>query len=209
MELELKTDLIPAREKSDRLLIVLHGLGDSMEGYREIPEMLRIPWLNFLLVNAPDPYYSGFSWYDLNGDSTPGVLRSRKMLTALLDSLASKFPTERTGLFGFSQGCLMTLETGLRYPKKLACLIGISGYLNDANLLISEMPAAAKEQRVLWTHGTRDPLIPLAPVRAQMEQIKQAGVSVEWHEFQKEHTIAMREVDVIREFLVKSFDTAP
>jgi phospholipase/carboxylesterase len=205
MELELKTDLVPAREKSDRVLIVLHGLGDSMEGYRDTPEMLRLPWLNYLLVNAPDPYYGGFSWYDYAGDSTPGVLRSRKLLTALVDKMAANFPAEKIGLFGFSQGCLMTLETGLRYPKKLAALVGVSGYLNDPNLLISELPPTAKEQRILWTHGTRDPLIPLAPVRAQMEQLRQAGLQIQWEEFPKEHTIALREIDVIREFLVKSF----
>lgn len=205
MELELKTDLVPAREKSDRLLIVLHGLGDSMEGYRDTPEMLRLPWLNYLLVNAPDPYYGGFSWYDFAGDSTPGVLRSRKLLTALIDKMAAQFPAEKIGVFGFSQGCLMTLETGLRYPRKLAALVGISGYLNDPNLLISELAPPAKEQRVLWTHGTRDPLIPLAPVRAQMEQLRQAGVQIQWEEFQKEHTIALREIDAIREFLAKSF----
>lgn len=205
MELQLKTDLVPAREKSDRLLVVLHGLGDSMEGYRDTPEMLRLPWLNYLLVNAPDPYYTGFSWYDFAGDSTPGVLRSRKLLTTLIEKMATTFPAEKIGVFGFSQGCLMTLETGLRYPKKLACLIGVSGYLNDPNTLISDLPPIAKDQRILWTHGTRDPLIPLAPVRAQMEQLRQAGLRIQWEEFQKEHTIALREIDVIREFLTKSF----
>ena len=176
-----------------------------MEGYRDTPELLRIPSLNYLLVNAPDPYYSGFSWYDINGDANPGVLRSRAMLTALLDSLTNQYPAENIGLFGFSQGCLMTLETGLRYPKKLAGLVGISGYLNNANLLVAELPPAAKDQLVLWTHGTRDPLIPLDGVRAQMEDTRSAGVNIEWHEFQKEHTIIPREIEVIRAFLTKAF----
>src|SRR5689334_9808563 len=99
---ELRTDLIPARDAgSTRLLIVLHGLGDSMEGYRDVPDRLRIPWLNYLLVNAPDPYYMGYSWYDFAGDAAPGIRRSRNILTTLLDSLRSKFPSEQTGLFGF------------------------------------------------------------------------------------------------------------
>ena len=33
---------------------MLHGLGDSIEGYRWMPEALDLPWLNYLLVNAPD-----------------------------------------------------------------------------------------------------------------------------------------------------------
>ena len=60
----LDSELIPAREKSNRLLIMLHGLGDSIAGYRWMPEALDLPWLNYLLVNAPDQYYGGYSWYD-------------------------------------------------------------------------------------------------------------------------------------------------
>lgn len=67
-------------------MVVLHGLGDSMDGYRWLPEALRLDALNYLLVNAPDEYYGGWSWYDLPGDAAPGVLRSRKLLFELLDS---------------------------------------------------------------------------------------------------------------------------
>jgi len=203
---ELFTELIPAREAgSTRLLIALHGLGDSMEGYREVPNMLRLPWLNVLLVNAPDPYYGGFSWYDFAGDPAPGVVRSRGLLAKLLDWARDKYPSEETVLFGFSQGCLMTLETGLRYPRKLAGLVGVSGYVHDEHLLARELSPLAKEQRVLWTHGTRDPLIPLAKVKAQMEILRGAGMTIQWEEFNKEHTIAPREVEVIREFVAGCF----
>ena len=39
---------------SRRLMILLHGLGDSMDGWRWFPEAMKLPWLNYLLVNAPD-----------------------------------------------------------------------------------------------------------------------------------------------------------
>ena len=56
----LVTELVPAREPdSRRLMVVLHGLGDSMDGYRWMPQELDLPWLNYLLVNAPDDYYGG------------------------------------------------------------------------------------------------------------------------------------------------------
>jgi len=203
---QLTTELIPAREAgSKRLLIALHGLGDSMEGYRNVPEMLRIPSLNCLLVNAPDPYYTGFSWYDFAGDPAPGIHRSRALLTKLLDSLRPKFPSEQTVILGFSQGCLMTLETGLRYPHKLGGLVGISGYVRDASHLIKDLSPVAREQKILWTHGARDPLIPLAGVREQKDQLKSAGLNIEWREFQKEHTILPQEVAVIRDFITKAF----
>jgi phospholipase/carboxylesterase len=204
---ELTTDLVPAREaNSDRLLVVLHGLGDSMEGYRDVPEALRIPWLNCLLVNAPDPYYGGFSWYDFPGNAAPGVLRSRELLTKLLDSMRAKFPSERTILFGFSQGCLMTLETALRYPHRLGGMIGVSGYLHDAAALVKELSPVAKEQRILWTHGTRDPLIPLIKVQPQVQTLENAGLKIDWQVFEKQHTMIQREYEIIREFVVKSLE---
>lgn len=201
---ELITDLVPAVEPgSRRLLIALHGLGDSMEGYRDVPEWLQLPWLNYLLVNAPDPYYGGFSWFDIYSDSLPGIVRSRRLLTKLLNSLRPQFPSEQTILFGFSQGCLMTLETGLRFPHKLAGLIGVSGWVHDDAALLNELSPVAKEQKILWTHGTRDPLIPFAKVKGQVDRMRAAGLQIQWEEFQKEHTFAPKEVQVIREFVIK------
>src|SRR5215469_15363444 len=72
---------------SRRLWIMLHGLGDSIEGYRWLPQAMRLPWMNYLLVNAPDKYYGGYSWYNFAGqpgDIVPGVERSRKLLFQLL-----------------------------------------------------------------------------------------------------------------------------
>ncbi len=79
----LDTELIPAAQSrpggAQRLMVMLHGLGDSMDGWRWFPELMELPWLNYLLVNAPDEYFGGFSWFDLN-DMAPGVQRSRKLL---------------------------------------------------------------------------------------------------------------------------------
>ncbi|MBI3881300.1 MAG: serine esterase [Verrucomicrobia bacterium] len=204
----LTTDLLPAAQRdSRRLLIALHGLGDSMEGYRWLPGALNLPWLNILLVNAPDEYYGGWSWYDIVRDSAVGIGRSRKLLTDLLDrQRAAGFPSEQTILFGFSQGCLMTLETGLRYPHKLAGLVGISGYVSDPEKLLAELSPVALQQRALVTHGTDDRVIPFAMTREQINTLKAEGLHIEWHEFVKEHTIADEaELDVIREFIVRGF----
>jgi phospholipase/carboxylesterase len=204
----LLSDLVPATDGSSRcLLVALHGLGDSMEGYRWLPEMLRCSWLNCLLVNAPDPYYGGYSWYDFASAPGPGVERSRRLLFQLLDSQRTAgYPSEQTVVFGFSQGCLMTLEVGLRYPHRFAGLIGISGYAHEPEQAIRELSPVAREQRFLLTHGTHDPLIPINPVRAQVQLLKSAGLKIEWHEFPKEHTIAgEKELAVIRNFILRQF----
>lgn len=204
----LHAEQVPARDSgSRRLMVVLHGLGDSVEGYRWLPPTLDLPWLNYLLVNAPDDYYGGYSWYDLEGDAEAGVRRSRALLTRLLDECRDRgHPSEDTLLFGFSQGCLMTVDTGLRYPHRLAGLIGISGYVHEPEELLRELSPVARDQRLLITHGTLDPLIPFAASRAQFRELERQGLAIEWHEFAKGHTIeGDRELAVIRDFVDRCF----
>lgn len=145
----LDTQLIPASEGDSRwLMIVLHGLGDSMEGYRWLPGVMQLGWLNYLLVNAPTPYYGGFSWYDFAGDPGPDIEHSRKLLFSLLDDQrAAGFPTERTFVFGFSQGCLMAWEVGLGYPHLLAGLVGISGYCHAPEVWLRKLSPVALKQK--------------------------------------------------------------
>jgi phospholipase/carboxylesterase len=200
----LRSELIPAADKnSRRLMVMLHGLGDSIEGYRWLPEAMNLPWLNYLLVNAPDEYFGGYSWFDYPGEVAPGVSRSRKLLFGLLDDLRAKhFPAEQITLAGFSQGCLMVVDVGLRYPHRLAGLVGISGWVFEIEKLLKELSPVAREQRLLITHGQFDPLLPFDQVREQARALKAAGLSVEWREFPKAHTIhGEEEIAVLREFV--------
>jgi phospholipase/carboxylesterase len=200
----LHSELIPAAEKdSRRLMVMLHGLGDSMEGWRWLPDAMSLPWLNYLLVNAPDEYNGGYSWFDYPDDFVPKVQRSRELLFNLLDDLRTKgFPTGQTTLGGFSQGCLMSVEAGLRYPHQFAGIVGISGWVCELRKLVKELSPVACRQRLLMTHGASDPLIAIETVRRQVSILKAAGLSVEWHEFPKAHTIhGEEEIAVIRNFV--------
>jgi phospholipase/carboxylesterase len=182
---------------------MLHGLGDSIEGYRWMPEAMGLPWMNYLLVNAPDEYYGGYSWFDFAGDIVPGVVRSRKLLFELLEEQPAKgFPADQITFGGFSQGCLMSLDVGLRYPHRFAGVVGISGYVCEPEKLVRELSPVAKQQRLLVTHGTLDPMIPFARAREQFKFLQNAGVQIEFHEFFKAHTIAGEaELELIRKFV--------
>ncbi len=201
----LDTELIPAVEPDSKwLMVVLHGLGDSMEGYRWLPKALDLPWLNYLLVNAPDDYHGGFSWYDIYENPDPGVKRSRKAIEGLLDNQREGgFPSDQTFQFGFSQGCLMTMEMAMRYSHRLAGCIGVSGYVYEPDIALDELSSVAKEQETLFTFGTLDPIIPADKVKGQLSQLVTEGnLQIEAHEFAKEHTIAgAEELSLIRDFI--------
>ena len=199
---------IPSKdEKSRRLMLILHGLGDSVEGFRWLPEALQLPELNYLLINAPDPYYGGFSWFDFSGNPTPGINRSRELLFKLLEELPRKgFKSSQTLLFGFSQGSLMAIETATHYPALFAGVIGVSGYIHEPERLARELPPMALQQRFLITHGTMDPLVPFLLARPQVKMLQKAGFKIEWHELMKAHTVAGEgELKIIRDFINRSF----
>jgi len=198
----LESRFFPAEQASGRLMVVLHGLGDSMAGFYWMPQMLRLPWLNYLLVNAPHPYVIGYAWYDIE-DPAPGVLEGRGLLRRLFAELAAQgWASTDTVLFGFSQGCLMSLDFALRYQEPLAGIVGVSGYAFGLERLPAELAPRAREQAWLVTHGTYDELLPVARTHAQMEQLRALGIPVEWHEFPKAHTIDPdRELPLIRAWI--------
>jgi phospholipase/carboxylesterase len=193
----------PARVSSNRLLVVLHGLGDSAEGFLGLQQMLDIDSLDYLLLNAPTPYYMGFSWYDLPPNQLPGILRSRKLLEKVFKEIAaSGYAPERTFLLGFSQGCLMTLEFGARHEQRLGGYVGISGYSNDPGRLLREMNADVIHGDWLITHGTEDEMLPVERTRSQMQMLNKGGFKIDYREYKKSHTLDLqREAPDIREWL--------
>lgn len=188
---------------SRRLMIVLHGLGDSAAGYNWLPKEMNLPWLNYLLVNAPHPYEGGYSWFNNQSD----VKSSTELLFTFLDEKRSEgWPTEQTMLFGFSQGCNLAWQLGLRYPHRFAGIVGIDGLVNDLPAARASLSPVSRQQRYLVTHGTEDPIISLARSAEQVQELKKAGLNIDWREFKKAHTIAgAEEMDAIREFTIASY----
>jgi phospholipase/carboxylesterase len=108
---------------------------------------------------------------------------------------------------GFSQGWLMAIEVGMRYPHKFSGVLSISGLVCEPDKLIQELSPVAREQRVFATHGTLDAVLPFAVTKRQIRHLKNAGINIAWHEFQKEHTIAgEEEINLIRDFICAGFD---
>jgi phospholipase/carboxylesterase len=205
--LPIEAVFVEAKKKSEvgsaPLLVVLHGRGDSPDGFLWMPETLALPQLSYLLLQAPDDYYGGYSWYAMAPDQLPGILRSRELLAQVFAEVFKQgYRPENTLLFGFSQGCLMTLEYGGRALPKLRGYIGVSGYAYDADALAAESKPELKLADWLVTHGTRDDVLPIARTREQIHFLNQSGFQIEYQEYEKVHTIdEAEELPKIREFI--------
>jgi phospholipase/carboxylesterase len=203
---------VPARTPGDRerVVIVLHGLGDSLNGYHFLPEALRLPEVSYLLVNAPDSYYGGYSWYDFMGDKEPGILRSRALLLSLIEELiAGGVRATDIFLFGFSQGCLMVTDVALRCEQVLGGCVGVSGYVAFLDQYPAAFSPAALQQKVLITHGRQDPMVPFEPAKRQFLELKSFGVNLTFKAYDKDHTMLMEELNDISEWMRAHISVAP
>jgi phospholipase/carboxylesterase len=203
MNLPLSHLWLPAKSRSKQLVVVLHGLGDSAEGFLWLQNALGIDSLNYLLLTAPEPYYSGYRWYDIGADSLSGIVRSRNILSEVFAATNLEgFSPKDTFLFGFSQGCLMTLEFGARHMHRLAGYIGISGYTIDPTALLRDLNPDVNQGDWLITHGSKDDLLPVETIRAQINILRDGGFKIDYREYPKSHTIDPdREIPDIRSWI--------
>ncbi len=205
----LRCELLTPPDASGKLAVVLHGRGDSTAGFYWMPNYMGLPEVSWLLVNAPDPWNDGFSWYDLPPNHGPGIERSQGLLDRLFDELdAQGYPPENIVLFGFSQGCLLTLEWGGRTDLPLAGCIGVSGYCFNALNLGAEASEAAKQRPWFVSHGKEDEVLPYHVTAGQIRTLQDAGLPIDFRSYAKTHTIDPDLAD-IRAAFVEMFDLGP
>lgn len=197
----------PAPGPRERLIVVLHGLGDSLHGFSFLPQALKLPEFSYLMLNAPDDYYGGFSWYDFGGQgnpvSHPGITRSRELLLNLIGELKGQgMEATDIHLFGFSQGCLMAVDVGLRCPEMLGGICGVSGYVGFPEEYPQKFSPAARRQRILITHGVQDMTVPFGPAAEQFAELQKQGIPLEFKVYDKGHTMLPEEIEDIREWFL-------
>ena len=200
--LELENLFIPSKVPSKKLMIILHGRGDSSDGFVGLPPFLDIPEMNYILFDAPFEYFTGHSWYQLPPDQLPGIEYSSLLLSKDLDTLfENDFNANESFLFGFSQGSLLTFEFGARYHKTLAGYIAISGYIYDEKKLLQEMNPELKSKNWLCTHGVEDNVLAFESSKKQIETLQDAGFQIEFKAYKKDHSIARDEIDMISDWI--------
>ncbi len=201
---------IPARRPGpqEKVLLVFHGLGDSLDGFTWMPQQLGLDNLSYLLVNAPDDYFGGYSWFDFSGggalmeNALPGIRRSRELIHGLIGEILEQgVKPGNLILFGFSQGCLMALDAGLRCESVLGGICGVSGWVASLEEYPKAFSAVARQQKFLVTHGLRDPLLPFPISKAQCEFLIAQGIDLTFKAYDKEHTILPNELADIRNWL--------
>lgn len=191
-------------------VIWLHGLGadgsDFVPIVREL-DLAGCPAIRFVFPHAPtmpvtiNNGYVMRAWYDILGfdlaqrEDEAGLRKSQALVETLIArEKARGIPAERIVLAGFSQGCAMTLQTGLRHPEKLAGLLGLSGYLPLWASLQAERHGANHATPIFLAHGRYDPIVPIDRAEKSREVLRALGYQVEWHEYPMQHAVCEEEI---------------
>lgn len=195
----------------------LHGLGadgsDFVPIVREL-DLTGCPPIRFVFPHAPvmpvtiNAGYRMRAWYDIlsidiaGREDEAGLRRSQTMVEHLIaQEKARGVPAGRIILAGFSQGCAMTLQTGLRHPEKLAGLLCLSGYLPIHATLPAERHSANHDTPIFLVHGRGDPIIPIHVAEKSRDMLQSLGYKVEWHEYMMQHEVCLEEIDDISRWL--------
>ena len=198
-------------------VIWMHGLGaDGNDFVPMVPELglPRDHSVRFVFPNAPtmpvtiNGGYVMRAWYDIvsaeldkRADET-GVRTSAVAIDQLIaDQCAQGIASKRIVLAGFSQGGVIALHTGLRYPERLGGIMALSTYLACAESVGAEAASSNRDLPIFYAHGSVDPVISIALAKQSKARLETHGYKVDWHEYGMPHSVCAEEIDDIAAFL--------
>ncbi len=200
-------------------VIWMHGLGADGNDFVPIVKELNLhgcPAIRFVFPHAatmPVTINGGYvmrAWYDILGtdiakrEDEAGLRLSQRSIEQLIEREKERgIPANRIILAGFSQGCAMALQVGLRYPEKLAGLLCLSGYVPLRDVLTNERHSANHHTPIFLAHGRADPVIPLQRAEQSRDLLLELGYSIEWHEYMMQHSVCEEEIGDMSTWLQK------
>jgi len=141
-ELNVK-EKMPTSGSVKKVVIFLHGYGADGADLFSLSDPLseQLPDCFFASPDAPrkcgaSPF--GYEWFpipEIDGSTIPDMMQalalSEKLIIKLIDGYKKRFGLDTSDfvLLGFSQGCMISLNIGLRQLNNLGGVVGISGRL--------------------------------------------------------------------------------
>ena len=198
-------------------VIWLHGLGADGFDFVPIVSELRLPAslaVRFIFPHAtprPVTINNGFvmrAWYDIKGfgperaEDDEGIRESERVVRKYIErQIAQGIAVDKIVIAGFSQGGAIALQTGLRYPQRLAGIMALSTYLPLRASLAQEASAANRDVPILMCHGTHDGIVPPALGEGARDILLGMGYQVDWRSYPMAHQVCLEEVMDISRWL--------
>jgi len=158
-----------SNQKPKNIIILFHGYGGDGKDMSLLASYWKrfLPETIFLCPDAPEncpinPF--GFQWFDLSNDKQDYIieksLSTEKKINKFVDEIVDAYRINKNKicLSGFSQGCMMALNVGLKSEQKFNCIVGFSGKIISKENLSGKIKS---KPPVFLLHGDKDTIVPL------------------------------------------------
>jgi len=211
----LNTNIInPISKNLPRQAVVLcHGYGGDGNDI----STLAINWQRFLpdavflCPNAPEICSvspKGYQWFDLEQEKEKVILEksivAEKKLNFFLDQVLSNYnlKPDNLALVGFSQGCMMIIQTALKKSVEIKCLLGFSGKVINQKHLGENIISKPK---IFLMHGENDTIVSPTHLLEAKEFLNRYGLNIKTKLFKDcGHHISVDSISLGLEFLKKN-----
>ena len=172
MSYSLNTTIINplSKEKPKNAVILCHGYGGDGKDISLLANYWStyMPETLFVCPDAPEKCAvseTGFQWFDLMDQTKEQVLVKSLVAEIKLNSLIDEviknnnLTGEKVAIGGFSQGCMITLQAGIKRKDKINSIIGYSGKIIDKSHLQSNLNS---HPDIILMHGDKDEIVPVS-----------------------------------------------
>ena len=208
------TSIFPlSKNKPQQIIVLCHGYGGDGKDI----SVLAINWQRFLpdaiflCPNAPEicaVNQQGYQWFDLTSEREEIILEkslvAEEKLNTFLDQIINDFQLEPTNLalVGFSQGCMMGIQAGLKKTEQINCILGYSGKVINQKHLSDNINSKPK---IFLMHGANDTIVSPTHLLEAKDYLNKYGLKVKTKLFKNcEHRIPVEGASLGLGFLKKN-----
>ncbi len=201
------------KNKPQQAVVLCHGYGGDGRDISVLATNWQrfLPEAIFLCPNAPEICAvnpQGYQWFDLTSEKEEVILEkslvAEEKLSTFLDQVYDNLQLEPTSLalVGFSQGCMMCIQVGLKKKKQINCLIGYSGKVINKKHLSDNINSKPK---IFLMHGANDTIVPPTHLLEAKEYLTNHGLKIKTKMFKNcEHRIPVEGSSLGLHFLKKN-----
>jgi phospholipase/carboxylesterase len=164
------------------MIIAIHGLGDSPQGFRTLLEGFDRP-ARIILPRALDAHEEGWSWFPIRARDrdvealAQGIDRAADVLAPAIAELTKQRPTiGKPIVTGFSQGGMLSFALAVEHGELFAAALPIGGWLPEPLWPADANPSAAP---IFAFHGDADAAVRYEPTKLCVDQLNTLGYRAE------------------------------
>ena len=214
-------ELITGRDP-DCSVIWLHGLGAEGNDFEPMLAALRLEnSVRFVFPSAPvrrisaNPALVVRAWYDVlavdlvSQEDATSIRAGEAAIGAIVEREIDRgVASDRILLGGFSQGAALALYTALRFPRKLAGILVLSGYLPLRETVAAQRSLANAQTPIFMAHGSEDTVVPHTLAHDSRRSLESLGYAIDWRSYPMAHMVCGSEVKDISRWMNARFTPA-